>query len=415
MPEHKIDLFRVSYYSAANVRNKPANDILEDRWLHKLFLVTHLPAAWSASKVAFALLILAALVWYSWLPLGPISFSAATIYLGFTLADWVLLSWLPQSGRSFGPIGPQLFVMTVPRLGVAIILGITASVLGRELALPFLWAVVILQAIGTLIYVWSTLYEPFALGVTQRAIQSSKLPAEALPIRLLHLSDLHIERLTQREARLLELIAEIAPDLIVITGDFLNLSYVDEPVARAEVRNLLSVLRAPYGVYATLGSPPVDPRDTTPSLFDGLNIKLLRDEVAVLKFKDGRTMSLLGLDCDHAPEADGRVFDALYRLTPGNSMHILLYHSPELMPLVQQYPVDLYLCGHTHGGQVRFPLYGALITSSSLGKRYEMGPYIEQDTTLYISRGIGLEGLSAPRIRLLCPPEIILFTLSGKS
>jgi hypothetical protein len=96
-------------------------------------------------------------------------------------------------------------------------------------------------------------------------------------------------------------------------------------------------------------------------------------------------------------------------------MHILLYHSPELMPLVQQYPVDLYLCGHTHGGQVRFPFYGALITSSSLGKRYEMGPYVEQGTTLYISRGIGLEGLSAPRIRLLCPPEIILFTLSGKS
>jgi predicted MPP superfamily phosphohydrolase len=83
------------------------------------------------------------------------------------------------------------------------------------------------------------------------------------------------------------------------------------------------------------------------------------------------------------------------------------------MPLAQQYPVDLYLCGHTHGGQVRLPIYGAIITSSSLGKRYEMGPYVEQDTTLYISRGIGLEGLSAPRMRLLCPPEIILFSLSG--
>jgi hypothetical protein len=53
------------------------------------------------------------------------------------------------------------------------------------------------------------------------------------------------------------------------------------------------------------------------------------------------------------------------------------------------------------------------LTSSALGKRYEMGRYVEQETTLYISRGIGLEGLSAPRMRLLCPPEIILFTLSG--
>jgi hypothetical protein len=83
------------------------------------------------------------------------------------------------------------------------------------------------------------------------------------------------------------------------------------------------------------------------------------------------------------------------------------------MPLVQQYPVDLYLCGHTHGGQVRMPWYGAVLTSSSLGKRYEMGEYVEQNTRLYISRGIGLEGLSAPRLRLLCPPEIVLWELSG--
>ena len=58
-------------------------------------------------------------------------------------------------------------------------------------------------------------------------------------------------------------------------------------------------------------------------------------------------------------------------------------------------------------------MYGAVVTSAVTGKRYEMGPYKEQNTYLYVSRGIGLEGLSAPRIRLLCPPEITRFTLSG--
>ncbi len=163
-----------------------------------------------------------------------------------------------------------------------------------------------------------------------------------------------------------------------------------------------------------MGSTLVDPRDTTPSLFDGLNIRLLRDELAVLNFADGRTLSLLGLDCEHNSKTDGRVLQNLVKLAPANSMRVLLYHSPELMPLAQQYPLDLYLCGHTHGGQMRIPFYGALLTSSELGKQYEMGPYIEQNTTLYISRGIGLEGLSAPRMRLFCPPEIILFTLSGQ-
>jgi predicted MPP superfamily phosphohydrolase len=121
------------------------------------------------------------------------------------------------------------------------------------------------------------------------------------------------------------------------------------------------------------------------------------------------------MDCDHELDIDSQIFLELVGLAPPDSMKLLLYHSPELMPLAQQYPVDLYLCGHTHGGQVRLPFYGALITSSSLGKRYEMGPYLEKDTLLYVSRGIGLEGLSAPRMRLLCPPEIVLFTLGGKA
>jgi predicted MPP superfamily phosphohydrolase len=277
-----------------------------------------------------------------------------------------------------------------------------------------LWTLILLQLAGTLIYLWGMLYEPFALNTTHVDVQSPHWPATTTPpIRLLHLSDFHVERLTRREAHLLELVKQARPDLIVITGDYLNLSYVGEPTARAEVRKVLEKLHAPYGVYATLGSPPVDPRQTTPSLLDGLPIRLLRDEVAVLNFEDGRTLSLLGMDCEHDLESDASAFQKLIKLAPPDSTRVLLYHSPELMPLAQQYPVDLYLCGHTHGGQVRLPFYGAILTSSALGKQYEMGPYVEQDTMLYISRGIGLEGLSAPRMRLLCPPEIILFNLSG--
>jgi hypothetical protein len=85
------------------------------------------------------------------------------------------------------------------------------------------------------------------------------------------------------------------------------------------------------------------------------------------------------------------------------------------MPEVSELGVDLYLCGHTHGGQVRLPLYGAMLTSSQLGKRYEMGHYQQGRTNLYVSRGVGLEGLGAPRIRFLSPPEITLVTLQGKS
>jgi predicted MPP superfamily phosphohydrolase len=59
-------------------------------------------------------------------------------------------------------------------------------------------------------------------------------------------------------------------------------------------------------------------------------------------------------------------------------------------------------------------LWGAVVTSSKYGKRYEMGRFQEGNTTLYVSRGIGLEGKGAPRMRFLCPPEIEMFELRGE-
>ena len=100
--------------------------------------------------------------------------------------------------------------------------------------------------------------------------------------------------------------------------------------------------------------------------------------------------------------------------SPNGVPRILLYHTPDLMPLATKQGVDLYLSGHTHGGQIRAPFYGAILTSSQFGKRYEMGRYVEGKTDLYVSRGVGLEGMGAPRIRLFAPPEITLITIEGK-
>lgn len=405
-------LFEISIQSAAEARIPPQENVLEERFLHKLFLLTHVPARWNNWQLAAVLLLATAVSWLAWQALvGSLAVAAAALYLLFAAGDWLLFWWLPHSRRSFGPIGPQLVATTVPRVLAVVIAALIGGFSGAVGALLVLTA---LQLFGSGVYLWGALHEPFALALTEQDARATRWPANAPPLRLLHLSDLHVERLTPRESRLLQLVAEARPEIIVITGDYLNLSYVDDPTARAEVRKVLEKLSAPLGVYAILGSPPVDPRNTTPSLFDGLtNIRLLRDEVAVLSLADGRRLSLLGLDCEHDLESDASAFKRLVELTPIDSMRLLLYHSPELMPLVQHHGIDLYLCGHTHGGQFRVPGYGAILTSSVTGKRYEMGRYQENGTTLYISRGIGLEGLSAPRMRLLCPPEIILFSVTG--
>ncbi len=404
--------FTVQYASATDARIPPAAGVLEDRFLHKLFLAAYIPATWNALQLGAGLLAITAAVWFVWwLVVGSGALIAATVYLVFAVSDWLLFWWLPRARYSFGPIGSQLFVSTVPRVSVVLLAALPALMFGSVTAGVVVF--ILLQLFGSAAYWAGALYEPFALSTTRQTIESAHLPADAPPLRLLHLSDLHVERLTKREAHLLSLVEQARPDIIVITGDYLNLSYVDDPTARAEVRKVLKKLSAPYGVYATLGSPPVDPRTTTPSLFEGVNIRLLRDEVAVITLPGGHKLSLLGMDCEHDLESDASAFRHLVKLAPIDSTRVLLYHSPELMPLVQDYPLDLYLCGHTHGGQFRVPLYGALLTSTVTGKQYEMGRYNEQDTTLYISRGIGLEGLSAPRMRMLCQPEIILFSLRG--
>jgi hypothetical protein len=188
-------------------------------------------------------------------------------------------------------------------------------------------------------------------------------------MKILHISDIHLERMTRREAMLLDLIDQANPDLILITGDYLNLSYVDDPLAQAQVKSLLSQITAPNGVYAVLGSPTVDDRELIPYLFNDLPIHLLRDEWEVVDMGDGQQLVLLGLQCSHDLPTDRQRLSRVAKFAPNLVPRILLYHAPDLMPEATQQGIDLYLCGHTHGGQVRLPLIGAVWTSSQYGKR----------------------------------------------
>jgi predicted MPP superfamily phosphohydrolase len=391
---------------------KPDPAVLEKRWLHNVMLLLsaldRLPAWLNGSGV----LLILGLNYLAWRWARPeLALTTPGVLGGVMLLDILLLWQLPRRGISFGPVPSQVVVLWFPRLGVTLL----ALLLALWRPPAGLWAMVVLQLLGTGAYVWAALVEPHRLALTVLNLTSPHLPAGAPPVRLLHLSDLHLERLTRREKRLLDLIQAARPDLIVITGDFLNLSYRRNPEAIAQVRSLLAQIKAPYGVYATLGSPPVDVPDVAPQHFAGSHIQLLRGDVVEVDLGSGRRLTLMGMDCSHDMTYDEHLLSTLDKRRNGRQTTVLLYHSPELMPAARCYEVDLYLCGHTHGGQIRLPFYGAILTSAITGKRYEMGRYDENDTTLYVSRGIGLEGLSAPRMRLFCPPEITLVTLSNKA
>jgi hypothetical protein len=125
-----------------------------------------------------------------------------------------------------------------------------------------------------------------------------------------------------------------------------------------------------------------------------------------------RTLELIGIGCTHRPFEDRR---PLERLLSTERFTVLLYHSPDLAPDAAELGVDLMLSGHTHGGQIRLPGFGALVTSSLYGKAFEMGRYQQDGLTLYVTRGLGMEGSGAPRFRLLCPPEVVLWEIDGSN
>jgi uncharacterized protein len=367
--------------------------------------LSRLNGVWLAVYIeVFTLLTL--FIWADRMESLDIGLVVSLAFLTLAVLDWVALSQLPRRHRSFGPVAPPLLVLVPLRAAITIV-----PVL---IPLSPLWIATLVEVGNFALtgYVLDSLWgEPFRLTVTRLTLRSAKLRG-APPLRVLHVSDFHVERLTRREEKMIKWINELRPDLIVYTGDLLNLSYLDDEQARADCLRLLAQLRAPLGVYGVPGTPLIDTPEVQAAIYpQAAHIHWLKNET--IEIEGYPQLHLIGLTCTHDPTLDAPRFAHVRATVPPEKFTLLLYHSPDLMPEANRAGIDLYLCGHTHGGQIRMPLWGAVVTGSLYGKRYEMGRYQSGSTTLYVSRGIGLEGKGAPRMRFLCPPEMELFELRG--
>jgi len=338
---------------------------------------------------AFLLLVLASLIQYG-------NWEQALILWAFQLGDWALLRALPRSRISSGPAKPPILLLALLRLPFAL------------LPTPWWWMA---QGIGTALVIYGFWIEPRRITLAHQQFRSEKLDPEA-SLQILHFGDLHLERLGPREKRLMALLEELHPDLILFSGDILSYSTIEDPAAWADARCVFEKLSAPLGVYFVPGSPPVDREDILPHILDGLKIQVLNEKLIQIEHHGG-VIELIGLSCTHKPFEDGPRLEALLR-GKSDALSILLYHTPDLAPIAAELGIDLQLSGHTHGGQVRLPLFGALYAASLYGKRFESGRYEVGEMTLYVTRGLGMEGKGAPRVRFLCPPEITLWEITGE-
>jgi predicted MPP superfamily phosphohydrolase len=259
-------------------------------------------------------------------------------------------------------------------------------------------AAFVLGVIGTLCVAYGFM-EPYRVVVSRVEIQTSKFRPGSRPVRIVHISDLHSDPGPRLETRLPELVSAEHPDVIVFTGDSIN-SLDGLPV----FRDCISALGKIAPTFVVKGNVDVgdftglDVFQTTPAReLDGTAERL---DIA------GNPIWIAGLSFNNWRALNGTV-----GAIPANEFSVLLYHSPDLMPNAVAENVDLFCAGHTHGGQVALPLYGALITFSRFGKRYESGLFRESNTWLYVNRGIGMSGGFVPRVRFWSRPEITVIEI----
>jgi hypothetical protein len=185
----------------------------------------------------------------------------------------------------------------------------------------------------------------------------------------------------------------------VFTGDALN-SIGGLPI----FRRCLTRLAAIAPTYAVQGNwdaaywAHVD-------LFGGTGVTELSAEAVPVSVR-GAALWIAGISVGRESR-----LDEVLATIPHGAPAVLLYHYPDLIEKVRGRGIDLYCASHTHGGQVALPFYGALVTFSRFGKKYESGLFHEAGTNLYVNRGLGMEGGPVPRVRFCSRPEITVFDL----
>ena len=259
---------------------------------------------------------------------------------------------------------------------------------------------------------WAFLIEPRRLVTHQETIQIDNWPRSLDGLRIAVLSDLHVDNwsVTDKKLRtIVERTNQLQPDLIVILGDYMSSNgWVTRRVEPEVFGAVLKDLHAPLGVYSVLGNH--DWWNNGMRVRRGLEqngIKVLEDETAQIDVR-GTSLWLVGFaDLWTRPQ---RIAVTVAKVPEGQPL-IGLTHNPDIFPNVPS-RVQLLLAGHTHGGQVRFPIIGPVVESSDYGDRWVQGHVFADNHHLFVTTGIGT---SIMPVRFGLPPEIVLLTLKSGS
>lgn len=253
--------------------------------------------------------------------------------------------------------------------------------------------------------------EPNWVEVRHMRIEDASL-AKVLKERVVvHISDLHIQKLGTREHEVLQILNELKPDLVFLTGD-----YVQWDGDYEAALDFLSRLKAKVGVWAVMGDYDYS-RSRESCLFchekgsgkpsHRHSVKFLRNSYEKVELPGG-IIWIGGID--GVPE---RPYSSDRQLLPqkGEGAAIILSHNPNTFDLLKEDQSVLMLSGDTHGGQIPLPSWLWRILGYEKTARYRQGLFENGRKKMFVSRGIGTSHLP---IRLFSPPEVVVLHFTGK-
>ncbi len=267
----------------------------------------------------------------------------------------------------------------------------------KKFASVFMVFAVTLAVVG----VDAFIVEPGWLEVRHEQVVSNKVHK---PIRIAIMSDLQTDHVGGFERSVFKQIMAAKPDMVLLPGDYIQAYASDYDNQVAKLRKIFQDLKvsAPLGIYATQGDAE-RPQQWT-EIFKGLPVTTFptSDTIVVpntIEPKDGISLTALTLKDS---------WRLNYKIPETENFHIVVAHRPDFMLTATE--GDLFVAGHTHGGQVQIPFYGPLLTFSQAPREWCGGCCVTQEDgrSYVITRGVGMERERAPRLRFFCRPEIVI-------
>lgn len=270
---------------------------------------------------------------------------------------------------------------------------------------------IILIIVGAVYLYWGN----NALTVGRHTLSPANLPESFSGFRIVQVSDLHNKDF---KGRLIRKISSLNPDIIVITGDIIDSRHTDTDIALKFAENAVNI--AP--VYYVTGNHESRLKDIYPEFresLENLGVTVLDCRSVTLE-KNGDEIVLAGMNdltfygsstLDENTIVFKEMLNNLGR-EKGDRTGILLSHRPEIFDTYVESGFDIVLTGHAHGGQIRLPFVGGILTpNQGFFPEYDAGLYQKENTSMIISRGLGN---SLFPFRIGNRPEIIVCELTPK-